>query len=190
MSEWCVVANVKPEARGRATAAGTRHFAAGAKIWCLPPAWGDGYEHIRVIGRHRGSHRHISIIMASRYLTNWRAKVAYHPEVIRLLHEHGSWGSQEACERMAGSFGEVSPDPVELRREAARLNKLLHLLSSEPRGRDLESLAAAALAATEHLSPRPSLPELDVVSDWLEERGFAVPREELVKILERRRRNR
>src|SRR5689334_2485138 len=39
--QWCVVANVKAEAYGRATSPGTRHFSAGAKLWVLPSQW-DG----------------------------------------------------------------------------------------------------------------------------------------------------
>ena len=40
-----------------------------------------------VIGRHRGSHKFVTMIINSEWITNWRAKVVYNPEVLRRLRE-------------------------------------------------------------------------------------------------------
>ena len=64
---WCVVANVAEETGrgpgGREIGRGTKHFPPGAKVYCSPPLWGDGYERIRVVGRHRGSHRYVTMVV-------------------------------------------------------------------------------------------------------------------------------
>jgi hypothetical protein len=83
---WCVVANVVAERRcgpGRTELRrGTKHFAAGAKVYCFPPLWGDGYERIKVVGRHRGSHRYVTIVIRSEWLTGWKVQLVYSPHVI------------------------------------------------------------------------------------------------------------
>ena len=191
---WCVVANVKPEAFGRATSAGTRHFTAGAKIWCMAVHWGDGYENIRVIGRHRGSHQHVAMVIPSATLTNWRARVAYHPEVLRLVvANHGEWRDQASCEDTARFMAKRHPPIENLRDVASRVNEALHLLATDPQGQALERQAAEALATwTPELRKIAALPpiEIVVVSDWLEDRGVAIEMTQLVTTLERRRTNR
>ena len=81
---WCVVANV-------AIAQGTKHFASGAKVYCYPPVWGDGYERVKVIGQHRGSSWLVELVMPSKQLTNWRVKAVYSPPVISKMK--GWWDS-------------------------------------------------------------------------------------------------
>jgi hypothetical protein len=88
---FCVVANVAGEAvpgpgdsRSRP---GTRHFAAGAKVWVLPPQWGDGGEQVIVAGYHRGARGRglVRMIMARRHLTRFRVQAVYSPAVEREL---------------------------------------------------------------------------------------------------------
>jgi hypothetical protein len=86
---WCLVANVAPEqvyGQEHTVRPGTKHFSPNTKVYCFPPAWGDGYENIRVIGRHRGSSRLVTLILPSRRLTNWRVKFVRHPHVVRQMH--------------------------------------------------------------------------------------------------------
>ena len=86
---WCVVANVAAETRrgpgGWEIGRGTKHFPPGAKVYCSPSLWGDGYERIKVVGRHRGSHRYVAMVVRAAWLTNWRAQLVYSPRVIRTL---------------------------------------------------------------------------------------------------------
>jgi hypothetical protein len=100
---WCLVANVVESRNYGETGevrSGTKHFPPGAKVYCFPMLWGDGYERVKVVGRHRGSHRYVTMIVRSEHLTNWRAKLIYSPEVIRRLEGHwdGSAKSKEEAE--------------------------------------------------------------------------------------------
>lgn len=90
---WCLVGNVIGEhpygEGGKETRSGTKAFSAGTKVYCLPGRWGDGYEKIMVIGRHRGSNRYSTMVIPSMYISNWRTKIVYSPEVIRRIKEEG-----------------------------------------------------------------------------------------------------
>ncbi len=109
---WAVVANVAEEIPfgpgGLEIRRGTKHFSAGTKVWVLPPIWGDGGEMIYVIGRHRGRRAgSIRIVIARRYLTNFRVRGVYSPSVLATLTKPwpGSdvparlWPSREEAER-------------------------------------------------------------------------------------------
>lgn len=95
---WCVVANAKrehPLGESGELRNGTKHFAPGAKLYCFPALWGDGYERVKVIGRHRGSHRFVTMIVPAKWLERWRAELVYSPYLIRELSSHWD-GSEEA----------------------------------------------------------------------------------------------
>lgn len=94
---WCVVANVAAEqVHGEAheVRQGTKHFSPNTKVYCHPAQWGDGYRDIMVIGRHRGSSRLCTLVMPAWRLSNWRAKVVYHPHVVSLMEP--GWERHEA----------------------------------------------------------------------------------------------
>lgn len=96
---WCLVANIVEERRyglnGSEAKRGTKHFAPGAKIYCFPVRWGDGYEKIDVIGRHRGSHRFVRMVISSQWLTNWKAQLVYSPFLIEQFV--GVWADTESA---------------------------------------------------------------------------------------------
>lgn len=85
---WCVVANVAEVTRhghgGADEQRGLKHFTAGAKVWVLPPQWGDGGESPFVVGHHRGgAHRgYVRMVVERRHLTNFRVRGIYSPVVI------------------------------------------------------------------------------------------------------------
>jgi len=86
----CVVANVAEETSrgegGLEVRAGLRHFAAGAKVWVLPPQWGDGGNQLYVVGRHRGApDRYVRMVVSRRHLTRFRVREIYSPAVVRAL---------------------------------------------------------------------------------------------------------
>lgn len=89
---WCVVANVADETHvgpaGAIVRRGTKHFSPGTKVYCFPPLWGDGYERVRVLGRHRGARGLVEMIVPFRHLTNWRAKLVYDPFVVSVMKGH------------------------------------------------------------------------------------------------------
>jgi hypothetical protein len=96
MSQWCVVGNIVAE--------GTKHFVPGAKVYCLAPLWGDGWERIRVIGYHRGSHGRdlVTIIMPSAKIEKFRVKEVFDPRILTKLD--GLWSKKTANE-MVRSIG-------------------------------------------------------------------------------------
>jgi len=101
------VANVVAEHRvgeNRESRIGTRHFSSGTKVYCYPPLWGDGYEKVKVIGRHRGQHGLIEIVMPSKRLTNWRVKMVYAPFVVTHMKDH--WDDSTASKKTADSLVE------------------------------------------------------------------------------------
>jgi len=105
---WCVIANVveeRPYGEDHEMRKGTKHFRSGAKVYCFPMMWGDGYENVRVVGRHRGSNRYVTMIIRSAWLTNWRAKVIYSPEVIRRLE--GRWDGSKKSKEMAEKIADL-----------------------------------------------------------------------------------
>jgi hypothetical protein len=106
---WCPVANVAEEQQygpgGHELRRGTKHFPPGAKVYCMPELWGDGYEDIMVVGRHRGSHRYVTMVIPSRRLTNWRADLVYSPHVMRELE--GYWDGTAASKQRAQAIVDV-----------------------------------------------------------------------------------
>ena len=132
---WCVVANVAvqttfgPNAEIRR---GLTHFAGGAKVWVLPPQWGDGGDSVFVIGRHRGQSRYVRIVIERFHLTNFRVRGVYSPAVHRELtrpwrhwdRELSLWDTREQAEQQAQQWNVVSTGLTEVRRPRQRLELL------------------------------------------------------------------
>ncbi|GAA0894693.1 hypothetical protein GCM10009122_43740 [Fulvivirga kasyanovii] len=74
---------------------GTKHFPPGAKVYCFPARWGDGYEQILVIGRPRKSKRFIMVILNSNLVRNWRLMRVYSPFIKKKMLENGGWDDSE-----------------------------------------------------------------------------------------------
>jgi hypothetical protein len=87
---WCLVGNVvddHPHGEDGALKRGSKHFAPGTKVYCLPPVWGDGFERVVAIGLHRGSRKWVTVVMPSEQITNWRAKAFFKPAVLKRLRD-------------------------------------------------------------------------------------------------------
>ena len=183
--EWCVVANVKPEAFGRATSPGTRHFVAGTKVYCVDWYWGMGGESGRVLGRHRRSRRMVLLATRTDQFTNWRAKLVFHPYVIRVLRTHRTSISREKCEQIAAGWARYAPPIEDLHERAEILASALRLITDDPLGRELAAAATAVLG-----NPEPTTAaDVFVLGDWLEERGARLDLDQLCTTLRRRRDN-
>lgn len=104
-SQWALVANIAdqtPHGMDSSTCIGSKHFSQGTKVYCFPALWGDGYSSAKVIGRHRGSKKFVTLVIPTKYLVNPRAKIAYNPEVLRrFLQETGChpWQCREDVEK-------------------------------------------------------------------------------------------
>lgn len=98
-----------------AEAPGTSHYSGGTKVYCLPAQWGDGYEKIVAIGKHRNSRAVSCLIMPSRAISNWRAQVVYSPAVLNAIREwcsvqgHSNWRSQAEVEEYVRQFSAIGP---------------------------------------------------------------------------------
>ena len=99
---WCPVANMKAERPygpgGKETKRGSKHFKPGAKLYCDPGSIGGWYDQIKVVGHHRASHRFVTMIVSSSWLTNWRLELAYSPYVMQAFWPRWD-GTPEGKER-------------------------------------------------------------------------------------------
>lgn len=185
---WCVAANVRPEAYGRATSLGTKHFTAGALVWMV--SW-DGFDRARVVGRHRQSKRFIALYEVAERFTNFRAKPAYHAAVCDKLRAHVlAWRDLQACKDAAEWFNAKFLPIEDLRGEIARKQYALHMFEHDERTRELKRQATTALSAwtiQQRQADRTPPVEVSVLADWLEQAGAPIARDELVRTLDRRR---
>ena len=100
---WCLVGNVIDEhafGPDHQTVHGTRHFSPGTKVYCFPWQWGDGYEKIPVLGRHKGRRGLIKLVMRRDLIENFRCQKVHSPYVIRRMYERDGhsfipWGNSE-----------------------------------------------------------------------------------------------
>lgn len=99
-SAWCVVANVTrtphPEGQSGKLALGLKNFVPGAKLYLFRPRWGDGGGRMEALGRHRGSARLVRMVVATRWLENFRAKEVFQPHVEAEMLGAGGWTEADA----------------------------------------------------------------------------------------------
>lgn len=95
---WCLVGNLTVKEVDSITGRkGTKQFRNGAKLYCYPPLWGDGYENIKVIGIPRRTLKRITIIMPRKRISNFRIEKVYDPFIVKNMIENGGWdGSFES----------------------------------------------------------------------------------------------
>ncbi|GAA2794514.1 SCO4402 family protein [Crossiella cryophila] len=136
---WCVVANVAAETAhgpgGQEIRQGLKHFAPGAKVWVLPPQWGDGGDNVMVIGRHRGRGpgRLTRMVVARVHLTDFRVQGVYraavHRELIRpwqtdpywnWAEPFRQWESREEAEQIAAYWNAVRANTAGVSRPRRR----------------------------------------------------------------------
>lgn len=88
---WCLVGNIVEEqvyGMEKERRHGTKNFSPGTKVYCFNTEWGDGYENIRVIGRHKVIKRNVCIIIRAKHITNWRLQKVYRPYVLKVMQSH------------------------------------------------------------------------------------------------------
>jgi hypothetical protein len=105
---WCVVAKVSDLvtfAEDGEIPSGTKHFPAGARVYCFPPQPGVGYENIKVIGRHRGSIQFAEMVLPSKWLVDCRAKLVYGPYLLDRLSGH--WDGSDESRKLARELADA-----------------------------------------------------------------------------------
>lgn len=126
---WCLVGNVidtHPFGEDHTIVHGTRHFSPGTKVYCLPSQWGDGYEQIAVMGKHRGQRGLIKIVMKRELIHNFRCQKVFSPYVIKRMyepskneHKFRGWGqSDEEHETILSMAEWLNKSPEMERRES------------------------------------------------------------------------
>jgi hypothetical protein len=105
---WCLVANLRQmnhdgELHFRFSH-GDRHFPPGAKVYCFPPARDDGYENIRIVGRHKASRRYVTMVVSAKRLTHWRAQRVNNPRIAQKMAAGWDGDSQLLVERLAAEM--------------------------------------------------------------------------------------
>lgn len=144
---WCLVANVRRvmplRDDGTRRPPGTRLFAPGAKLWLARTSLWDDAERLRVVGRHRKSHRYVEAYVKRSQLESFRARQYYDFSVQRMLRSH-PW------------------DPAALAYLVARVNDTLD--------EHVEMLHASGLFARVLEDPADIASRL-VLADWLCERN-------------------
>ena len=78
-----------------------KHFRTGAKVYCYPPLWGDGYQKIKVIGRPKGSNGKyfVELVLDAKWIGNARVELVYEPFVIDSMSP--LWKGDRASESLA-----------------------------------------------------------------------------------------
>lgn len=87
----CIVGNIinkNYHGTEKAIVSGTKHFAAGTKVYCVFMFGGTGYERVRVLGRHRISGRMIDVIMSTAYIKNFRSRLTCNKRVIEFIKSY------------------------------------------------------------------------------------------------------
>ena len=96
---WCLIGNIideHPIGSNPGSTTGTKHFSAGTKVYCTRAQWGDGYEKIKVIGRHKKSKRYVCMVMSAKFITSWRIQKVYRPYVLNVMsNDTYGWTSKE-----------------------------------------------------------------------------------------------
>lgn len=88
---WCLVGNVvktHPFGDSKEERRGTKQFAPGAKVYCAPGQWGDGYEQIVVIGHPRHGKHLIQVVMPSKRIENFRVQKVFKPAVLNIMKQN------------------------------------------------------------------------------------------------------
>ncbi|GAA5038548.1 hypothetical protein GCM10011506_36470 [Marivirga lumbricoides] len=101
-SIWCLVGNIINEhyyGEEKEIRRGTKRFRPGAKVYCFPPQWGDGYEKIMVIGKSRKSKRFITVVLSAKLITNWRIQRVHTPFLKRKMLENGGWDNSDQSKK-------------------------------------------------------------------------------------------
>jgi hypothetical protein len=89
--EECIVGNIIGNhywGQQKEIKSGTKHFRAGAKVYCIFMYGGMGHEQVRVMGKPRKSFKMIDVVIRTSYIKNFRIQKVYDPEIIKFINQY------------------------------------------------------------------------------------------------------
>lgn len=121
--QWCLVGNIVDEHEyweNHEIRYGNKQFRPGAKVFINLVYGGMGHENILVIGNPRHSHRYIEIVIARKYVENFRLQKVYKPQVLeRMKNSQWDWwgNSDEARDEIIGFLKWLNPEEAKKAKE-------------------------------------------------------------------------
>ena len=104
--QWCLVGNIAEKneyGEEHTITYGNKQFRPNTKVFINLVYGGMGHERILVIGMPRHSSKYIEIVIARKYVCNFRVQKVFKPAVLKRMKNSkwGWWGnSDEAYERI------------------------------------------------------------------------------------------
>lgn len=100
--QWCLVGNIVGEhehGENHEIKSGTKQFRPGAKVFINLVYGGMGHESILVIGNPRHLHRYIEIVIARKYVENFRLQKVFKPAVLKRMNQSSWdwWGNTDSA---------------------------------------------------------------------------------------------
>jgi hypothetical protein len=95
---YCLVGNIVDVYKGgpgEEVRRGTKHFAPGAKVYCFPARWDDGYRSVLVMGQPRRGPSMIKVVVQRKYIHNFRLTKVYNRDVIKEMYYSNGWDNSE-----------------------------------------------------------------------------------------------
>lgn len=116
---WCLTGNIVGEhehGENHELKYGTKQFRPGAKVFINLVYGGMGYENILVIGNPRHSRRYIEIVIARKYVENFRLQKVFKPAVLKRM-DQSNWDWQDhtdsARDELIGALEWLNPAEAE-----------------------------------------------------------------------------
>lgn len=114
--QWCLVGNIVEEheyGEEHIIKSGNKQFRPNAKVFINMIYGGMGHESVLVIGTPRHSKRYIEIVIARKYIHNFRMQKVFKPAVLNKMKnsEWNWWGNtEEARSRIIGFLEWLNPE--------------------------------------------------------------------------------
>lgn len=100
--QWCLVGNIVEEhihGETHELRYGNKQFRPNAKVFVNLVYAGVGHENILVIGTPRRSHRYIEVVIARKYVKNFRLQKVFKPAVLKRMNQSkwDWWGNTDSA---------------------------------------------------------------------------------------------
>lgn len=121
--QWCLVGNIvgaHPYGETREVRYGNKQFRPNAKVYVNLVYGGMGHESILVIGMPRHLKKYIEIVIARKYVENFRLRKVFQPAVLKRMEQSkwDWWGNtDQARDRIIKVLEWLNPEEAERAKE-------------------------------------------------------------------------